>query len=249
MITHDEIEERHVAQRYVAGRLSAEEEERFEEHYLHCHECQERLELAESLDRGLKQVAFEEMLVPAVAASAGRLAQRLRMRGWLVAAFLAAALLPAAWLALEVGRLGRALDGAEGTIAELRHGGDGPFEPLVVPLLASRSAAEGTAPEHRVTLPAEARPLLLTLDLGGVETGHYGRFRVTLLGPGGDRRWQRSDLGADDYFEAVVVGLPAASLEEGDYRLRLEGLADAGDAAFLGEYGLRVVRVEKEPRP
>lgn len=243
-ITHDEIEERHVAQRYVTGRLSAEEEERFEEHYLHCRECQERLELAGSLDRGLKQVALEEVLVPAMAAGAGRLAGRRRpgMRGWLAAAALVAAILPAAWLALEVGRLGRALDGAEGTIAELERGGEAPFEPLVVPLLASRSAAGESAPEHRVTLPAEPRPLLLTLDLGGVDAGAYERFRVSLLDSGGERRWQRSGLAADPYFGAVVVGLPASGLDVGDYRLRLEGLSDAGEAVVLGEFGLRVVR-------
>lgn len=250
-MNHDEIEEGHVAQRYVAGRLSADEEARFEEHYLHCRECQERLELAQSLDRGLKQVALEELMVPAMAAGAGRVARRRRLgaRGWLLAAALAAALLPALWLAREVGRLGSALDGAEGTIAELQRHAEAPFEPLVVPLTVSRSAAGEASPDHRVTLSSERRWVLLTLALGGAEAGEYERFGVELFGPGGERRWQRTDLTADPHFEAVVVALPAAGLEAGDYRLRLEGVPAAGDADFLAEYGLRVVRADPEPRP
>jgi hypothetical protein len=57
---HDYIEEHQVADRYAMGTLPAAEAERFENHYLSCPECLERLELAESMQRGFRQVASED---------------------------------------------------------------------------------------------------------------------------------------------------------------------------------------------
>jgi len=57
---HDYIEEHQVADRYAMGTLPAAEAERFEEHYLSCPECLDRLELAESMQRGFRRVASED---------------------------------------------------------------------------------------------------------------------------------------------------------------------------------------------
>jgi anti-sigma factor RsiW len=57
---HTLIEEQRIAERYVTGKLPPDEAERFEEHYLSCQECLDRLDLAESMDRGFKRAAGED---------------------------------------------------------------------------------------------------------------------------------------------------------------------------------------------
>lgn len=73
---HDYIEERQIVERYVMGRLPPEEAARFEEHYLHCQECLDRLEVAESMERGFKRAAGQD----AARAAAGR---QLALVAWL----------------------------------------------------------------------------------------------------------------------------------------------------------------------
>ncbi|HYN20033.1 MAG TPA: zf-HC2 domain-containing protein [Thermoanaerobaculia bacterium] len=51
-MNHPDIEELQIADRYLKGKLPPEEAVRFEEHYLHCQECLDRLKLAESMERG-----------------------------------------------------------------------------------------------------------------------------------------------------------------------------------------------------
>ena len=60
-MNHTEIEERQVVDRYVMGKLAPEEAERFEEHYLSCPDCLDQLDLAESLERGFKRAAGEDV--------------------------------------------------------------------------------------------------------------------------------------------------------------------------------------------
>jgi hypothetical protein len=57
---HALIEEQQIAERYLMGKLSPEEAAGFEEHYLHCQECLDRLELAESMERGFKRAAGQD---------------------------------------------------------------------------------------------------------------------------------------------------------------------------------------------
>jgi hypothetical protein len=82
---HTYIEERGLIDLYHRGQISPEEEAEFEEHFVACAECQERLATARGFQRGLKTVVAEDA-VRAVA-QAGLTAWLLRRRG------LAAALL------------------------------------------------------------------------------------------------------------------------------------------------------------
>jgi hypothetical protein len=60
MLDHATIEEEQIAERYVMGKLPPDEATRFEEHYLSCPECLDRLELAESMERGFKRAAGQD---------------------------------------------------------------------------------------------------------------------------------------------------------------------------------------------
>jgi putative zinc finger protein len=61
VMDHTYVEAQDVVDRYVMGKLSAEEAEGFEEHYLSCPECLDRLDLAESMQRGFKRAAGEDV--------------------------------------------------------------------------------------------------------------------------------------------------------------------------------------------
>jgi anti-sigma factor RsiW len=60
-MNHDYIEEHQIADRYVRGTLPPDEAERFEDHYLSCPQCLERLALAESMQRGFKRAASQDV--------------------------------------------------------------------------------------------------------------------------------------------------------------------------------------------
>lgn len=60
VMDHTEIEDRQIAELYLRGKLSPEEAASFEEHYLHCQECLDRLETAESMERGFKRAAGQD---------------------------------------------------------------------------------------------------------------------------------------------------------------------------------------------
>src|SRR6185369_5484070 len=57
---HATIEDQQIVERYLKGKLSPEEAARFEEHYLSCQECLDRLDLAESMERGFKRAAGQD---------------------------------------------------------------------------------------------------------------------------------------------------------------------------------------------
>ena len=59
-MNHTEIEERQLVELYLMGKLPPEEAAGFEEHYLSCQECLDRLETAESMERGFKRAAGQD---------------------------------------------------------------------------------------------------------------------------------------------------------------------------------------------
>lgn len=57
---HHYIEEQNIPDRYLLGKLSVEERERFEEHFINCRECLDRLEMTEDFLNALRVVAVED---------------------------------------------------------------------------------------------------------------------------------------------------------------------------------------------
>jgi len=71
---HPFIEEHNIPYLYLLGKLPAEEQEHFEEHFIVCPECLNRLETAESFIDSLKTIATEDILRPQAYVQAGILA-------------------------------------------------------------------------------------------------------------------------------------------------------------------------------
>lgn len=90
---HPYIEERSVIERYHQGRLSPEEEEAFEAHFVACPACLEELEMARGFRIGLRTLAAEQ--AAHLTARVGLAAWLARYGRWTQAGLLAALLLAA----------------------------------------------------------------------------------------------------------------------------------------------------------
>ncbi|HKI01237.1 MAG TPA: zf-HC2 domain-containing protein [Thermoanaerobaculia bacterium] len=156
---HDYIETNDIADRYLLGRLTPEEADRFEEHYLSCQECLGRLDRAERFQRGLKRAAAEDAARMAAVRQAGFFAVlarlgRSRQAGLAMAAALIVLILPAMMAYREFGRLGRQLDQANEALSAR--------EQQVVPPAAS--VDDGADRAAREQLEAERRRLAEELE-------------------------------------------------------------------------------------
>ncbi|MDX2000224.1 MAG: zf-HC2 domain-containing protein [Thermoanaerobaculia bacterium] len=240
-----------VIERYLAGRLPADETESFEEHYLDCPDCLDQLEAARGLRRGLATVAAED------AERAPRGARR-----WLLlaAAALLVALLPAVWLGLETRRLGSELaatrdrlDAAQATavppsrLAELEHqladqashltglaaelARERAPQPnaLLVPLAVQRS---GGGKSVHLQRPAGAGRIVFALAVGPDDDGPFD----LVLRREGEVLWRGEGLRPDGLGD-VRVSFHRDSLPPGAYWLELTTPGSRGEGVH---YDFRV---------
>jgi hypothetical protein len=75
------IKEHNIPYLYLQGKLSVEEQEHFEEHFIVCQECQNRLETTESFIDGLKSLSTEDILRHRAYVQTGILAWLVRLSG------------------------------------------------------------------------------------------------------------------------------------------------------------------------
>ena len=92
-MNHLQIEELDMVNRYLLGRLPAEEQSRFEEHFVDCQECLDRLETNASFRRGIKTAFAEEAQLTGAYVHAGVLGWLMRRNRWQQAALLLVAIL------------------------------------------------------------------------------------------------------------------------------------------------------------
>jgi hypothetical protein len=121
---HSYIEEFNVADRYLLGKLPAEERARFEEHFVDCPKCLDLLETTESFRGGLQTVAAEEAARSSVYVQAGLLAHLARLSRGRQAILLAGAVLlvalPAVLFVVETRRVRGELEQVKLASAELQ---------------------------------------------------------------------------------------------------------------------------------
>ena len=120
---HHYIDAHNIPDRYLQGSLSPTEQTRFEEHFVDCARCLDRLEMTEEFRGALRTVAAEEGATSRVAARPGLRAWLLGLTGGRQAALLAAAALllvalPSALLIMEVGQSRRLADQARLSAAD-----------------------------------------------------------------------------------------------------------------------------------
>jgi hypothetical protein len=262
---HARIDAAQTADRYLMGKLTDEERRLFEEHFLDCPTCLEKIEAVEGLRTGLKALTPEEVLAGHGAARTNSLDRPgfsnrplvpiLLAAGWIVA--IASALF--FWSAshrtrLELASLERTVLQAETRESELARAiereraahakSGGPGTVTAAPVVASAfmldvTRGSGSAePENRI-VPGEG-PGWIVLLFDRPDRAGFSNFRVTLTTAEGRPIGERMDAGAAS-GGMLAVSLPPAMLPSGDYVLAVEGTR-GGRTDTLATYRFRVSR-------
>ena len=225
---HPAIEDEDVVERYLRGTLPAAASLAFEQHYLSCPRCLDRLEAETEFASALRRTAARGLLEapspPApLPAPAGRL---LRFAGfaaprpqWLA---LAALLLAAVALAFLAGR---------GLTPRGSAGFAGVEERLLPVFLGAVRSGEG-APPVELKLGADSGSVLLIYELPAAAGG--AGYRLALRRDGSEI-WRSGPLAANDL--GLTVAVPRRLLAPGDYELEA---AAPGGGAILGRAAFRV---------
>lgn len=219
---HRLIEDENVAELYVTGRLSPEDEEAFEAHLLDCSECRNGVALADDLRTSIRTVAAED--AARAAAQIGFLAwlarsTRTARAGMLMAALLAVAALPA-WLQADRMRLERELDQAR-TAAE-RPAAPAPAPAPQAPAGASPEELERLAQEksrlEEELRAARTNETKLSEQLAGI-TGPQINTPIVSLGVVRGETGTEVELGPSPEFMVLSLELPG--VEHETYRATL----------------------------
>lgn len=218
-------------ERYLQGKLSAEEAAAFEETFLGSDRLLDELESAERLQQGLQDVtALERANVSAGARRAGGLAANVMAifqspRYAMAASFLLVVSLGVSSYLLQQDR-------RPGEIGQ-------PFvaPAEIVQMVTVRGSAD-KGPVNVLNLKEVTGQYVMLLDSGYVE---YSHFRATIYsqGPAGqtEQVWQVNDLTPSPYFEdTLVLVLNGAALHAGDYEVRIEGWRDEWQSGHAFDY-------------
>jgi putative zinc finger protein len=265
---HAYIEEHQVADRYVLGTLPAAEAERFEDHYLSCPRCLDRLQLAESMQRGFQRMARQDVEKLAAARQLAFVAWLARLGRGRQTAVLAMALLVAALLpwtvaqrqvavrdqklaeihaSLERERVRSAAGLRSAAVARAREAAARaaavPVRPLAgdvatLALAAERGGPSAATPTRRLRLPLPPSGVSVTL---AIDPPYQTSYRVVLRDARDQAVW-RGDLPLHD-DETLSLLLPAPLFQQpGDYTLAVRGLAPGGKPAAEVKFHFRVLR-------
>jgi hypothetical protein len=221
-VDHKYIEDNHVAQSYLMGKLSPEEEESFEQHYLECDECLDQLRLAESLHRGLKVVAVEEMAATAIGSAAAQSWWR-RLGRWrqmsLVILVVIVAAIP----------LVRFDSGTPQLI--------GPVTETALVLLSPTRAGDDSEPVTRITRVTDITYYTISLDLMYPE---HEQYQIRLINSAGDSLWQSTPVQPDE-MGALLLTVPASFLPAGDLYFEVSALLADGEEISVALFPFLVV--------
>jgi hypothetical protein len=266
---HAYVEEHQVVDRYLMGRLTAEELERFEEHYLSCTECLDRLETTEDLARALKRVAGEDAARVATARQLAAVAWlvrlgRSRQAAILVSALLLVLLVPG--LALyRAGELDRRLRDTRSSLAAQGSRERAELAASRRDLASERAErARADADLAQARQPQANVPILFLgaergAGRGGeptyrlrlparpgwvvfslpVEPPHPAAYRIVLSRAGGGEIW-RGDAPATEQ-DTLTLSVPSRLLAPGDHLLDVLGVEPGGRGVAVGRYLFRVV--------
>ena len=249
---HAEIEETQLAERYVLGRAGEEERARFEEHFVDCPACQDRLEAAEGLRSTLKDLAAARLFgsLPAEPLPMSRRARRVTL--FAAAAGLAAGAL-STLLYFQLRQTGRELALARDAAAQAQAAlgrksavsdrpaaaapaAASPSAPVAAPvfLLNLTRGAEHDEAENRVVLPEKSPWATLVFDR---PDGSASRYRVRLTTATG--RVIEEATVTRSRSPMLSLTLPASSLAAGDHVLTVQAMSDSEAGAVI-RYTFRV---------
>jgi hypothetical protein len=203
---HQIIDEQHIPERYLMGRLLSAEAEAFEQHFLSCETCTKRLETSDHFRQGIKTVAGEDAAKTALA-QAGWLLQWAKL-GPVVRYSMVAVLTMAIALPIV-------------SNVQLRRELVDLVEPQIntVILNMSPQRSGSVEPSHQFKKPTTPTWVVFSLELDEVASPGYG---VTLYDFQERQLWHSEGLQANA-SDALSITLPTSFLAAGDYALVVDG--------------------------
>jgi hypothetical protein len=243
MMVHSEIEKSDIVERYVRNQLTLAEEQEFEEHFLTCDDCFEKLQTAERFAVGMRDAAEHGLL------EAGPELQGINP-GWFAWAFAASACIALILAGLAArayfAQMPRLRAELRQMAAQLEKEQTSRLqtEPTVPPeiaeanvplvmLQASRAQKETT----RVVLKPNDHWLVLWIEPA---SSRYRDFRLDVFSSANHLVTSVDHLSLGRYG-ALAASLPTKQLPAGDFRITLTG-QNPPPAALTGEYHLQIRR-------
>ncbi|HEY1335179.1 MAG TPA: zf-HC2 domain-containing protein [Myxococcaceae bacterium] len=246
-MNHQGIEDSDRLEAYVTGRLGTEESAELEAHLVDCPQCLARVEAVQGLLGGfhalgdarqgpvrstrspwVRRAGFTLVALAALAVAVFWGGSRERRLERALEAERAAG----ASARQEVAALAARLSAAEAARVQQPSIPSGPKGPVpVLSLIATRGTEIPT-----LTVPPSGTPVVLLVERESPP--RFGRYRVTLAGPGGDTV-VREEL-APTSRDAVAVGLDPEQLRPGVHVLTLEGVSGRGGLTPVGRHRFEV---------
>ncbi len=222
-MTHAEIEQHDLVDRYLLRKLPAEVEVAFTEHYLGCRTCVQKLEAGRKLLEVLENA--EPPPKPAANEKGWVRGWWLPQPAWGVAAALAA-------LALYVNLSRPAAPGLVPSSGE-----QVPRSGAPAPVLELRTYRAADEPGPALGAAEAAGGFWLQMDLRALDA--YSSYAVEVVAETGPTAW--SGRGAPgEQRDQLRVRVDGSRLEPGPYWVRLSGLTADGSPRLLREYALEV---------
>jgi hypothetical protein len=264
MMTHEQVEQQDIVERYARDRLAPDERLAFEEHFFECDACFVEVQRADELASAVRDLAQRGVL----AASPPKRAAWRPVGPWRWSASLAAASLAVAtgtaalWLearrALERERATsadldqrtRAASAALGAERDRRAAVErqmaqlsAPEPDVAVAVLQSTRGPDDAIPTLRLT--ADSARFILWIPLA--PEPRFASFRVRVSRADGGSILTVNGLHRNE-SGAIVASLPAAQFSAGPHVVQLDGVRGA-QPVLLGEYFLSVRRPPPSPVP
>jgi hypothetical protein len=220
------IRDHGVIERYLAGALTADEEQAFEEAYLGDAELLEQIETAERLRDGVKGLD-----------TAGAL-ERARPPWQRAFASPRYAMAASVLLAVSLG-FSTVLYNENRTL----RGGDS-STPMITRFVALESVRGDNV--HQIAAPNEDELLSLLFDAGTVAYDTYRAVITRRDGEQSEQIWSRADLASEFNGTTIPVSLPGRMLRPGIYEAKLDGRMNDWPAGRFEE--ISFMRLEVVPR-
>ncbi|MGI9289097.1 MAG: hypothetical protein ACR2P1_27240 [Pseudomonadales bacterium] len=239
------VEQNQIIDRYLLGKLSEEQADEFEVLCLHDQSVLDQLELSEKMLAGFhradEQNLLQEIHPQSVKQNAsqdeslqgtGRAASPRVFPAWNYAT--------AASLFLGICLLSTI------TVFSQRDVPSSAYEPQINTSIfeLTRTRSASAKPDYVVSISPEPEWMVLSMDMG-LDEVLYDRYRTTLLDQSKAVVWQSDGL-ERNHMDFLTLSLNSAKLSEGNYMVRIEGLAGADSWVRVGEYAFRV-QLKEQP--
>lgn len=246
---HQDIEDQEIIERYARNQLSPEERQAFEEHFFGCEECFDKLQATERFIAGIRDAGSRGLLEESRSADAARAHTG---GSWMFPALtasscaaIALAIVTGWTLFSQMPKLRKQLNQASAdlsaqrdAIAALQKQIASPAQVEAnVPLVILQATREAQAPPNDAVLSPDSKHLTLWIELPASTSG---TFLLEIAMADGSHLQTLENLKRNPYG-ALVVSLPAGTLQSGMYTVRLSR-QEPSPVTLVAEYRLRIRR-------